>query len=67
MWAFAGADRIVELGCARTPRPGFTHDGTHGLVPLVRLVGLERGLAELSPYAIGHDPAEHVRYRYVLD
>jgi long-chain-fatty-acyl-CoA reductase len=45
-WVRAGADRIVELGTARRPRQGFTHDGTRGLSHLVRFACTERPLGE---------------------
>lgn len=44
-WALAGADRIVDLGYARMPRLGFTHDAIHGLHPMVRLVCREESRA----------------------
>jgi long-chain-fatty-acyl-CoA reductase len=51
-WALAGADRVVELGWSRLPRQGFTHDGTYGLHPLVRLVVTERPRSDFGPYYV---------------
>ena len=49
-WALAGANRLVELGWSRLPRAGFTHDGTHGMHPLVRLVSQERPRNDFGKY-----------------
>ena len=49
-WALAGADRLVELGWSRLPRAGFTHDATHGMHPLVRLVSQERPRNDFGKY-----------------
>jgi long-chain-fatty-acyl-CoA reductase len=51
-WVGAGADRIVELGMARHPRPGFTHDGTRALQPLVRVACVERPTSHMGKYAL---------------
>lgn len=48
--AFAGANRITDLGWSRMPRQGFSHDGIFGLHPLVRLVTLERTRADFGKY-----------------
>lgn len=49
-WSAAGICRFVELGWSRIPRSGFTHDGMHGMHPLVRLVCIERPWSESGPY-----------------
>ena len=49
-WAFAGVDRIVDLGMTRHPRHGFTHDGGRPLTQLVRLVCHERALVDFYKY-----------------
>jgi long-chain-fatty-acyl-CoA reductase len=48
--AWAGANRIVDLGWSRMPRQGFTHDGVFGMHPLVRLVMQERTRYEFGKY-----------------
>jgi long-chain-fatty-acyl-CoA reductase len=40
-----GADRIVDLGRAGRPRPGFSHDGMLPLAKMVRWVSIERPLS----------------------
>lgn len=40
--AFAGADRLCEVGRASRPRAGFTHDGYLALQWLVRWVSIDR-------------------------
>jgi long-chain-fatty-acyl-CoA reductase len=49
-WAAAGADRIAELGWARMPRAGWTHDGVYGMHPMVRLVTAERPRSDFGKY-----------------
>lgn len=48
--AWAGANRIVDLGWSRMPRQGFTHDGMFGMHPLVRLVMHERSRHDFGKY-----------------
>ena len=57
-WARAGVSRIVELGLARHPRKGFTHDGMRALNGLVRVVAVERGLYD--QYKYGDEMTEEV-------
>ncbi|MEU8270695.1 acyl-CoA reductase [Sphaerisporangium sp. NPDC049002] len=49
-WAAAGADRITDLGWARMPRAGWTHDGVYGMHSMVRLVVVERPREEFGKY-----------------
>ncbi len=49
-WAAAGADRIADLGWARLPRSGWTHDGGYGMHPLVRLVTADRPRVQYGPH-----------------
>ena|ERR1017187_4383790 len=64
-WARCGVDRLVDLGGARMPRPGLTHDGTFGLHPFVRIVCVERELTDHSKYwtSNDHDEWERLRFR----
>lgn len=49
-WASSGICRLVELGWSRLFRSGFTHDGIHGMHPLVRLVSIERPWSDMGKY-----------------
>ncbi|BDS11583.1 acyl-CoA reductase [Aureispira anguillae] len=49
-WASNGICRLVELGWSRIFRSGFTHDGMHGMHPMVRLVSIERPWSDMGRY-----------------
>jgi long-chain-fatty-acyl-CoA reductase len=62
------ADRIVDLGFARLPRTGFSHDGGFGLHPLVRIVSVEReGLYAAKYGDVPLDPAVWERAWFATD
>lgn len=66
-WARRGVDRLCELGAVRAPRSGWSHDGSFGLHALVRIVAVERPLAEHSQYWLGGDHDEWLRNHFRLD
>lgn len=66
-WSRRGVDRMCELGAVRAPRSGWSHDGSYGLHPLVRIVSVERPLEEHSQYWLGSDHDAWLRDHFRLE
>lgn len=63
-WAQAGTDRMVDMGFARMPRAGFTHDAMLSMQTFTRLVSVERPWDDKGRYYTRRDdPARH----YMVD
>jgi long-chain-fatty-acyl-CoA reductase len=61
--AVRGVDRLVDLGRAGRPRPGFSHDGMLPLSRMVRFVTLERPLS-FKYHFVNDDPEADDRAIY---
>lgn len=58
-WTEAGICRYVELGWSRMFRSGYTHDGTYGMHPMVRLACIERPWSDRGKYYGVRKDLEH--------
>jgi long-chain-fatty-acyl-CoA reductase len=58
-----GANRIVDIGRAGRPRPGFVHDGMFPLTKMVRWASLERPLS-FKYHFVADDPEVDDRMMY---